>query len=342
MKLPTISFIIPTFNSEKTIEVCLLSIFSQEYPKSNIEVIFGDGGSKDRTLQIAKKYNVKIVTVTSKKQGPEYNRASAAHKATGEILAFLDHDNILPHPLWLSKMVTPFLVDKEIVGVETLRYAYDPKDPPLARYFSLLCANDVLPFYLGKADRISYMFDSPKDYGVYKKAKVEEKETYYQVLFARDEVPTLGSNGFLIQKSLLFAHAKTDPELFFHIDVNVDLIRKGFKKYALVKDTIIHGTSERGIINYLKRRALFVGKYHLQDMAHRRYSVYEKKDFFRLLVFLVIALTFVKTFIDSLRGFMKVRDAAWFLHPIITFLLFIVYAYTITAHYATKYGKKLF
>lgn len=331
----SVSFVIPTFNSEKTLSDCLSSIDSQEYPKDNIEVILADGGSKDRTFSIAKKYSAKVINITSDKQGAEYNRAVGAHKARNTILVFLDHDNILPHKKWLAKMTEPFHNHEDVIGVETLRYGYNKSDGLLGRYFSLFCINDVVPFYLGKADRLSYIFNSLKEYGVYKKADITSFRNYSLVKFNKDFIPTLGSNGFLIRRDILFKNARVDLEHFFHIDINVDLIKKGFNTYAFVDDVINHATEERGLFDYVNRRRLFVEKYHFENLKSRRYSVYEKKDLVTLLSFVVISLTFVKPFIDSLRGFYKIKDWAWFLHPVMCILIVCVYGFSVI-----KYGVR--
>lgn len=47
---PLVSIVIPSLNSEKTIEKCLTGIKNQTY--SNIEVIIVDAGSDDRTVEI--------------------------------------------------------------------------------------------------------------------------------------------------------------------------------------------------------------------------------------------------------------------------------------------------
>ena len=56
--LPSISIVIPTYNSERTLSLCLGSIAEQDYPREKIEIIIADGGSKDRTLEIAEKFGV--------------------------------------------------------------------------------------------------------------------------------------------------------------------------------------------------------------------------------------------------------------------------------------------
>ena len=327
---PTISIVMPTFNSAGTLEECLQSIRGQHYPQDAVEIILGDGGSTDETTAIAKKYSAKVIRVREKnKQGAEFNRATAAQRANGELLAIVDHDNILPHKNWLTNMVQPILDDKHVVGVETMHYHYDRRDPLLGRYFSLIGANDVLPFYLGKADRLAWYYTNPKEYGVFRKAKIVEKKRYFVVDFDAMAIPTLGSNGFLIRRDILFKNAQTDPDHFYHIDVNVDLIRKGFRRYAFIKDTLWHRTNERGFWDYLKRRKLFMERYYVEQFGSRRFSSYEPKDFWGLLWFIFISVTVIKPLLDALRGYRKIHDPAWFVHPLMCFIIVALYSWVI-------------
>lgn len=323
MKYPTISVIIATFNGEKTLDACLKSVKSQNYPQENIEIIVVDGSSKDKTLSIAKKYTNTIMHVSPKKQNAEYNKGLGVRAAKGELLLFIDHDNVLPHSEWLSKMIKPLLDDKEIVGVETWRYHYNPKASLLDRYFALFGAGDPLAFYLGKADRVSFMYDS---YNLFGKAK--DVGDYYVVQFEPKHIPTIGANGFLIRRKILMENALVDEDHFFHIDVNVDLIKKGFNTYAFIKDDIIHLTGYRNISSFLYRRKLFMEQFHYQTRAQRRYGVYMKQDTKNLLKFVLYSITFVKPTYDALRGYAKIQDSAWLLHPFLCFTLLMIYGYT--------------
>ena len=79
---PKISFVLATYQGEKTIKKCLDSIFSQNYPKKLIEVLILDGGSKDRTLEIAKNYPVKIFHNKKKySEGKGMGKAQGFNKA---------------------------------------------------------------------------------------------------------------------------------------------------------------------------------------------------------------------------------------------------------------------
>jgi len=328
----TISVVTPTFNSHSTIVRCLSSIREQNYPQENIEIILVDGGSKDNTKEVTKQFNVKWITVNPKKQNVEYNKSVGIKAAKNELLFMVDHDNLLPNKNVLENMVRPFLENKDLVGSETLRYHYSPKYTLLDRYFALFGVNDPLAFYIGKADRMSFIFDTydkkynPKDCG-----------NYYLVRFNKDNIPTIGANGFLIKRKLLLEHADVSPGKFFPIDVNVDLIRKGFNSYAFTKDSVAHLSGHGNMIAYLKRRMLFMKQYHLSKdnaalQTARRYSVYEKKDLFRLIYFIVISITLVVPTIDSIRGYRKIHDNAWFIHPIICFIFVAMYSYVMIEH----------
>ena len=50
--LPKITIIIATYNSERTIKLCLKSCLSQDY--LNKEIIIADGKSTDKTIKIVK------------------------------------------------------------------------------------------------------------------------------------------------------------------------------------------------------------------------------------------------------------------------------------------------
>lgn len=319
-KLPTISAVVTTFNSERTIELCLEKLKGQDYPKEKVEVLVIDGGSKDSTLKIVEKYDARIIKVSPKLQGAEYNKSVGVNKARNEILLLLDHDNILPHKKWLRKMIKPFMENKEVVSAEPLRFHYDPKMSILDRYFALIGGSDPVPYYFGKNNHLSYAFD---DYNLWGKA--QDMGDYYLVRHSPEKIPALGGNGALVRRKLLLKEAKAGVGEFFHIDVHVDLIKKGFNTYAVSKDTIIHLTNNK-LAPFLLRRKFYIEKYHFEDRSKRRYSIYEpKKDRLKLVKYVLVSATFIVPIFDAIKGFIKIRDVAWFIHPFMCFAMLIAY-----------------
>jgi glycosyltransferase involved in cell wall biosynthesis len=64
-----ISFVIPTLNSGKTLEACLLSILSQRMARSSYEIVMADAGSTDSTLEIARRMGVDVIVGNPLKTG---------------------------------------------------------------------------------------------------------------------------------------------------------------------------------------------------------------------------------------------------------------------------------
>ncbi len=322
---PTISVVIATFNSANTIGECLRLVREQDYPQGKIEIILGDGGSKDDTLVIAKKYSAKFVRIPTQKQHAEYNRGVAFNKAKGELALILDHDNFLPHKKWLAKMVKPLLDNKEIVASTTCYYHYDRNFDIMDRYFALFGTSEPLPYYLHKADR---MPQYSKKWSLVGRAK--DMGEYFLVEFEKNprKFPSIGTNGCLMRRELVLKNAKADPSNHYPIDVLYDMVEKGYNKFAFVKDTIIHLTHSRGFWEFLKRRKKFVEQYHFTDREKRRWSVVMPGDEWEVFLFIFYSLTFVKPFADSLRGFVAIPDIAWFVHPIMCFGTTLMYSYS--------------
>jgi len=129
-----ISVIIPTFNEEENIAQCLVSLSHQSMPRSEYEIIVVDGGSKDNTCDIARKYADTVFVQTSRKVGGARNDGVMAAK--GDIIATTDADCILP-PHWIKRIAEDFR-DPAIVQVYGPVY---PIEEGLRNQFSLFLAN---------------------------------------------------------------------------------------------------------------------------------------------------------------------------------------------------------
>jgi glycosyltransferase involved in cell wall biosynthesis len=87
--MPSLSVIIPNYNHEPALELCISSVQNQAYPGS--EIIFVDDCSTDNSLARARATGVKVLT-TPRNSGVATARNLGAAAATGEILLFLDSD----------------------------------------------------------------------------------------------------------------------------------------------------------------------------------------------------------------------------------------------------------
>ncbi|ASJ02090.1 hypothetical protein A3L09_01815 [Thermococcus profundus] len=96
---PRISVVVCTKNSESTLDLTLSSI-SRLNP---FEIIIIDGGSKDKTLEIAKKYTRRIYSDNGK--GLAYARQMGAVLARGDYVLYLDSDVEVNDPLFFERLL---------------------------------------------------------------------------------------------------------------------------------------------------------------------------------------------------------------------------------------------
>ena len=319
--LPTISIVIATFNSSRTLGLCLRKIKEQDYPQDLIEIVTADGGSIDNTREIAKRYGARVIDVPKDKQNAEYNKGVGFQNAKNEIVLLLDHDNIMPHEGWIKKIIRPLMENPEVIGSEPLRFHYDKKMTVLDRYIALFGGSDPVVYYFGKNSHLSYATDKYNLFG-----KSQDKGYFYEITYSSDNIPALAGNGAAFRRKDLINYATTKPQSFIHTDIAAQLIRGGHNKYALVKDSIIHLTNNK-VFPFLSRRKYFVEKYQLDIQYNRKYKIYDpKKDKAKLLMYILFSVTIIIPLLDSVRGFLKIRDFSWFLHPFMCIAFLFIYS----------------
>jgi teichuronic acid biosynthesis glycosyltransferase TuaG len=90
--LPSVSIIIPTYNSAHTIQETLEGVFKQDV---SMEVIVMNDASTDETLKILEAYQDKIKVFSAEKnQGVASSRYQGIRHATHEWIAFCDSDDV--------------------------------------------------------------------------------------------------------------------------------------------------------------------------------------------------------------------------------------------------------
>lgn len=110
MKYPyKVSAVLCSYNRGRFIVQAVDSIFSQDFDRSQYEVIVVDNNSTDDTLERLQayksqhpEYNFRFVTEPN--QGVAFTRTRCAKEAKGEIVTYLDDDSIA-QPGWLQRTV---------------------------------------------------------------------------------------------------------------------------------------------------------------------------------------------------------------------------------------------
>ncbi|MCP5118249.1 MAG: glycosyltransferase, partial [bacterium] len=113
MNTPTISVVIPVYNSAVHLRECLRAI--EASADAPLECIVVDDGSTDSSAEVALEFGARLVSSDSQ-SGPAKARNLGAKQAKGEILFFLDAD-VCVHEDTLKRVATAFGADPELDAV---------------------------------------------------------------------------------------------------------------------------------------------------------------------------------------------------------------------------------
>lgn len=120
-----ISIIVPVYNGEKTLDVCIKSIQKQTF--EDYEVIFVDDGSTDGSVQVIERYREKderMRLVQKTNGGVSSARNYGVREACGEYLFFMDSDDYIS-PDYLSELMKTQTNERLLVITEIQRFTSD-------------------------------------------------------------------------------------------------------------------------------------------------------------------------------------------------------------------------
>src|SRR5438128_2672833 len=105
-----VSIVTPSYNQARFIERTIRSVLDQDH--RDVEYIVVDGGSTDGTAGILERYSDRIVWTSERDRGQSDAINKGLHRATGEIVAFLNSDDTY-EPGALSAVVAFFSANPE-------------------------------------------------------------------------------------------------------------------------------------------------------------------------------------------------------------------------------------
>jgi len=109
---PKISVVVPAYNEEDYLPACLAALKKQKF-NGSYEIIVVDNNSFDKTAQIARDFDCKVVFEPRKGVGSARQAGFAV--SSGEIIVSTDADTIVPQD-WLSRIAIEFKKDKNLAA----------------------------------------------------------------------------------------------------------------------------------------------------------------------------------------------------------------------------------
>lgn len=314
--VPFVSIVIPTLNSGKTLEVCLRAIFAQSMPRQRYEVVIADAGSTDNTRAISRACGVDRIVENLLKTG-EAGKTAGIQASSGELIALVDSDNILPDPDWLKRMTAPF-ADPKIVASEPIAYTVRKEDPALTRYFALLGMNDPLCLFTKNYDRMCAItgkwtgLDVPQ----------QDRGDYLELSLSEGALPTIGANGFVFRRSLL-AHVSWDP-YFFDIDIMHQAVRAGFTQVAKVKVGIVHLYCAK-LTDFARKQRRRIRDFLYFAQEKQRTYPWDRQRKSGIALFCLETVLVFPLALQMVRGCLRRPDRAWLYHIPVCWLTLWLY-----------------
>ncbi len=149
-----ISIIIPTLQEEKALGSTLSGLMAFRATAS--EIIVSDGGSSDRTVEIARRFTEQVIVHEgAKRQTIAQGRNVGARAAQGEFFVFLDADCLIENPdEFFASALERFSADSKLVAL-TARLRVLPANETFADKIVFGLTNAITGFrnnVLGKGD----------------------------------------------------------------------------------------------------------------------------------------------------------------------------------------------
>lgn len=113
---PIISVIVPVYNAEKSLHMCIQSLLNQTF--TNIEIILVNDGSTDMSLNICQKYrNIddRIRIIDQENKGRSAVRNIGINNASGDYIMFLDSDDYVSKNFCMDAIKAVYEYNADIV-----------------------------------------------------------------------------------------------------------------------------------------------------------------------------------------------------------------------------------
>lgn len=228
-----ISFIVLTWNSEKTIDMCLKGIARKCMEEEiNHEVLIVDNGSHDRTIDIINKNSEEMpisLIRLQKNMGTTFTRNLALRKCTGDLICVLDSDAAFLEGR-LREIISTLLNDVS-VGILAPKVVYSDGN--------IQTSVKKFPSVLGKISRI------PK---IIFKLNIKEYDVYRDFPFTEiTEVDCAISACWFFRRELIDEVGYLDERIFYapeDVDYSLRVWKKGKKMVYFPDFTVLHQTQQ--------------------------------------------------------------------------------------------------
>lgn len=327
----------PAYNSEDVISMALESIRKQNIDQDTVEILVIDGGSDDKTVDIAKSFGAKVVP--NEKRLPEFAKKIGFMNATGKYCMFLDTDEILVSDKCFSRRARVF-EKYDYIHVISSTGGPAPRDLNGAARYATRVGDPFSSFVYHFYNGANYLSTMKKQFQC---NRIEEGGWEFDYKNA-EYYPLFDGQGLCVRTEF----ARGIQEEYDILDITTDIfcnIVDITKKSAILEDDFIshhQKTSFKKFMNKLKWRI----KNNLFQDECVGFSSREKKQEhinFRKYLFLPYCILIIPVIINAIRLVITEKDLYFFMDIIYTEAVFVMICWYVllkVLHVPVKEEKK--
>ncbi|HWA52007.1 MAG TPA: glycosyltransferase family 2 protein [Patescibacteria group bacterium] len=320
--LPKVSIIILSFNGENYLVDCLSSIRKQNYPKNKIEIVVVDNGSKDKSVEIARKFKCKVLI--KPKTDIYENWVFGMKIITGDFVYMVDQDIELRDKNFIKKMVRPLFEDESISGSYTRAYP-NKKMSWINRYLS---------YQPSMCDPL-YEFLTPSI-----QSSVVKKNKNYELCVFNDTNINAESR-MLYRLSVFKKTPNWKAKRLFDHDILVSTVKLGFNKFAYVPAAGFYHYHAKDFRSLLRKRVrnLKIHFFPYQSLLQYKWvDSKQKKQVLRLFLWVIYANLFFPAFLKGVYKTLKYKDVVLLMEPMVVIIItdFVLFSFL-----TDKRGRKI-
>lgn len=305
------SILMPTYNSERTIERALNGIRNQDLDQNEVEILVIDGGSTDRTREIALKYGA--IIIDNPYRLPEPANLIGMQHVSGKYLCVMGSDEIMEDPTILRRRAEVMDKHPEIHGMRADLIA--PKD------YSILCT-----YMNAVGDPFScfvYRSYGDYEYSIRKNLiKVDEDVNFYH--FSEKDIIPIGDGVTVLNMDYIRKeHGDLIPTHGSSLLWNIVIRDNGMLAY-IHNDKVLH-LSKCDFKTYIKKLKFRVVN-NVHNVQGSGYSFRAKSDKTlsrRKYLYPLYCLLFPWPIYDGIQMTMRMNNKVFLLHPFFVWYVMI-------------------
>ena len=301
-------------NEASRLPACLRNLREQDFPRQRLHLLVADGGSRDATREVARKYGATVYD--NPRVLGDLGIKLLATQCRQDLFLPWAPDNEFPRPDWLRRVADIFAASPGVSAFWGGIMA-SAGDTPVNKYYALI-QSDPLAWFLNK--------------NLYRYMRQNQQVSFdglpgYAWKIKPAQPLVCGANGFVFR----FSDCKdlfVSPGGIMENDIYQTMVERGNNSLAYVPALGVYHHSISSLGDWARKWKRNYERHFLTHYRQRNLNwIYTGRLRAKLALWLVYSLCPLVSGIDALWRAFRDRDWHWLYHPPACFLQTITYAW---------------